>query len=223
MQAGPLAAGEIVSIFGMGLGPAATATAALDASGLLPKSLGGVEVLFDGWPAALFYVSDKQLNVQVPYYAAGQPTTQIEVYYLGSVVARTALAVTDTAPGMFTLAGGTGQAIVVNQDGTLNSTLNPAARGSIVVLYATGEGQTNPSGVNGKPADAPYPKPLSGVALRIGGYTAEILYAGAAPGYAGLMQINARVPSGYAGSGVLPVTLTVGGIASQGGVTMAVQ
>jgi uncharacterized protein (TIGR03437 family) len=223
MQAGPLAAGEIVSIFGAGIGPATAVTAALDASGLLPKSLGGVQVLFDGWPAALYYVSGKQLNVQVPYYVSGQPTTQIEAYYLGSVVARTTLAVADTAPGVFTLAGGTGQAIVVNEDGTLNSTLNPAARGSVVVLYATGEGQTNPSGVNGQPAAAPYPKPLSGVSLRIGGYPAEILYAGAAPGYAGLMQINARVPSGYAGSGVLPVTLTVGGIASQSGVTMAVK
>ena len=112
---------------------------------------------------------------------------------------------------------------MVNQDATLNSTLNPAARGSIVVLYATGEGQTNPGGVNGQPAAAPYPKPLAGVSLSIGGYPAELLYAGAAPGYAGLMQINARVPSGYAGSGVLPVTLTVGGIASQSGVTMAVK
>jgi uncharacterized protein (TIGR03437 family) len=223
MQPGPLAPGEIVSIFGTGLGPAAPATAAVDPSGLLSKSLAGVEVLFDGWPAALFYVSGTQLNVQVPYHVAAQPTTQIEVYYLGSMVARTTLAVADTAPGVFTLGGGTGQAAMVNEDGTLNSTLNPAARGSVVVLYATGEGQTNPNGVNGKPAAVPYPKPLAGVSLRIGGYPAEILYAGAAPGYAGLMQINARVPSGYAGSGVLPVTLTVGGIPSQSGVTMAVK
>ncbi len=223
MQAGPLAAGGIVSIFGAGIGPETAVTAALDVNGLLPKSLGGVEVLFDGWPGALFYVSGKQINVQVPFYVSRQPTTQIEVHYLGSVVARTTLAVADTAPGVFTLAGGTGQAIVVNEDATLNSTLNPAARGSVVVLYATGEGQTNPGGVNGLPAASPYPKPLAGVSLRIGGYPAEILYAGAAPGYVGLMQINARVPSGYAGPGVLPVTLTVGGIASQSGVTMAVK
>jgi uncharacterized protein (TIGR03437 family) len=111
----------------------------------------------------------------------------------------------------------------VNQDGTLNSSLNPAARGSIVVLYATGEGQTSPRGVDGRPADAPYPAPLAPVALNIGGYPAEILYAGAAPGFAGLMQINARVPAGYAGAGILPVTLSVGGTASQGGTTMAVK
>jgi len=223
MLSGPLAPGEIISIFGSGLGPATPATAALDSTGMLPKLLSGVEVLFDGWPAALFYVSATQINVQVPYYVAGQPTTQIEVVYSGTTVVRTALAVADTAPGVFTLGSGTGQAVVVNQDGTINSTLNPAARGSIVVLYATGEGQTNPAGINGKPATEPYPKPLASVSLQIGGYAAEILYAGAAPGYAGLMQINARVPSGYAGSGILPLTLTIGGIASQSGVTMAVK
>ncbi len=223
MQAGPLAPGEIVSIFGEGIGPVTPISAALDASGLLPRSLGGVEVRFDGLPAALFYVSKTQLNVQVPYRVAGQATTTIEVLCGGKVAAGSTLAVADTAPGVFTLGSGTGQALVVNQDGTLNSSLNPAARGSIVVLYATGEGQTSPRGVDGRPADAPYPAPLAPVALNIGGYPAEILYAGAAPGFAGLMQINARVPAGYAGAGILPVTLSVGGTASQGGTTMAVK
>jgi uncharacterized protein (TIGR03437 family) len=223
MQAGPVAAGEIVSIFGTGIGPSTPVEAALDSSGLLPKSLGEAQVLFDGWPAALYYASDRQLNVQVPYYVAGQPTTVMEVYYLGSLVVRTTLAVADTAPALFTFVGGTGQAIAVNEDGTLNSTLNPAARGSIVVLYATGEGQTNPGGVNGKPAATPYPRPLATVSLQIGGYPSDVLYAGGAPGYAGLMQINVRVPSGYAGTGALPVTLSVGGTSSQSGVTLAVK
>ncbi|MCE5308509.1 MAG: hypothetical protein LLG20_12795 [Acidobacteriales bacterium] len=223
MKTGPIAPGEIVSIFGDGIGPAKAISAALDASGLLPRSLESVEVRFDGLSAALFYVSKTQVNAQVPYHVAGQATTTIEVLYDGKLAAGTTLAVAGTAPGIFTLGNGTGQALVVNQDGTLNSSLNPAARGSIVVLYATGEGQTSPGGVDGKPAEAPYPAPLASVDVSIGGYPAEILYAGAAPGFAGLMQINARVPSGYAGAGILPVTLSVGGTASQNGITMAVK
>ena len=222
-QPGPLAPGEIITIFGSGLGPEAPLSADLDGNGLLPKSLGGVQVLFDGWPAALFYVSSRQINLQAPYYLAGQAVTQIEVQYLGAAVARATVPVADSAPALFTLGPATGQVLALNEDGTLNSALNPAARGSVVVLYATGEGQTNPAGVNGKPAAPPYPQPLAPVALQIGGYKAEILYAGAAPGYAGLMQINARVPAGYAGSGILPVRLTVGGVSSQSGVTLAVK
>ena len=109
-------------------------------------------------------------------------------------------------PGIFTIGNGTGQAAAVNEDGTLNSEANPVARGSIVSLYATGQGQ------------AP-----SGVSLKIGQYNADLLYAGPAPGFPGLMQINARVPGGFLPPGVQPVVLSVGNAVSQGGVTIAVR
>ena len=107
-------------------------------------------------------------------------------------------------PGIFTMANGMGQAAANNQDGSINSATNPAARGSIVTLYATGEG------VN-----------VSSVGLTIGGYAAKLLYAGPAPGFPGLMQINAQVPTGFLAPGIQPVILTVGNVASQSGVTIA--
>jgi uncharacterized protein (TIGR03437 family) len=109
-------------------------------------------------------------------------------------------------PGLFTTGNGSGQAAAVNEDGTLNSALNPATRGSIVSLYGTGQGQ-----------DA------GAVNLKIGQYTAELLYAGPAPGFPGLMQINARVPGGFLSPGVQPVVLSVGNAVSQNGVTIAVR
>jgi len=114
--------------------------------------------------------------------------------------------VVSAAPGIFTVSNGSGQAAAGNEDGTVNSVLNPAPRGSIVTLYATGEGQN-----------------VSAVGLKIGGYIAELLYAGPAPGFQGLMQINARVPGGFAPTGIQPVVLSIGTATSQGGVTIAVK
>ena len=114
-------------------------------------------------------------------------------------------------------------AAAINQDTSLNTERTPAPRGSIVTFYATGEGQTDPEGVDGRLAVPPLPKPLQKVSLTIGGFPAEIMYAGAAPGYAGLIQVNARVPGGFAPTGVLPVILWVGDKPSQPGLTVAVR
>jgi len=111
----------------------------------------------------------------------------------------------------------------VNQDGTINSDRNPAAQGSIVVLYATGEGQTSPAGVTGQAAQSPYPLPVLPVSLTMAGIPATILFAGEAPGFVGVMQINAQVPSGFVPPGELPVVLTVGTYQSPAGVTIAVE
>src|SRR5678809_758100 len=115
------------------------------------------------------------------------------------------LCVAAAAPGIF---------IVLNQDYSANSTARPAGAGSVLVLYATGEGQTKPAGVDGKVANgaaASLPKPLLPVSATVGGKAAQVLYAGAAPGYiAGLMQINLRLPAGIA-SGASPLVLNIGG------------
>ena len=89
-------------------------------------------------------------------------------------------------------------------------------------FYATGEGQTLPAGVDGKPAAAPLPQPLANVAVTLGGVPAQLRYAGGAPGQiAGLMQVNVVVPAGL--SGAVSVVLTAGGVASQPGVTVVVR
>jgi uncharacterized protein (TIGR03437 family) len=131
-------------------------------------------------------------------------------------------------PGIFTAnASGTGQAVALNQDYTVNSASNPIGAGGIVILYVTGEGQTNPGGVDGLPAVAPYPAPLLQVSVTIGNVPAQVAYAGGAPGLvAGVMQVNVVVPAfvspGASGAQQMPVTLTVGNSTSQAGVTIAV-
>jgi len=100
--------------------------------------------------------------------------------------------------------------VVVNQDGSPNSALDPTALGSILTFYATGEGLTNGSNLSGQAAVAPYPSPVLPVTLTVAGFPAQILYAGSAPGAVGLLQVNARVPAGFIPTGPVAAELTVG-------------
>ena len=92
-----------------------------------------------------------------------------------------------------------------------------------MVLYATGEGQTVPAGMDGTLAQAPSPEPLFPVSLTIGGFPADIVFAGSAPGFAGLLQVNAQVPMEVTPGSAVPVSLTIGNASSQPGITMAVE
>jgi uncharacterized protein (TIGR03437 family) len=118
------------------------------------------------------------------------------------------------APGIF---------IVLNKDYSANSAARPAVAGSVLVLYGTGEGQTKPAGVDGKVANgaaANLPKPLLPVSATVGGKTAQVMYAGAAPGFiAGLMQINLRLPLGIA-SGPSPLVVNIGGFTTTASVAI---
>jgi len=222
-RSGPIAPGAIVSLFGSGIGPAATATGKLNAAGRLDADLQGTQVRFNGVAAPLFYANSGQINLQVPYTVSGLGETEIEIVQAGRLRARLSVPVAAAMPGVFTTQNGVGQVAAVNEDGTLNSSGNPAARGSIVTLYATGEGQTAPGGREGYPAAAPLPLPLLGVEAMVGTSRAEVLWAGAAPGFAGLLQVNLRLPGVFTPPGVRPLTLSVGGVASQAGVTIAVR
>ena len=220
---GPVAPGEIVSIFASGIGPDQGAGARLDRSGRVDNFLADTLVLFDGTRAPLFYVQASQINAQVPYAVAGKTSTVMQVVFKGVRTDPVTLSVAETAPAVFALAGGTGQGAIFNQDWTPNSSSNPAPTGSIVVLYATGEGQTLPAGIDGKLAEVPFPEPLSPVSLMIGGFPAEVLFIDASPGFAGLLQIIARVPTEVTPGSALLVSLTIGNASSQPGVTMAVE
>jgi uncharacterized protein (TIGR03437 family) len=220
------APGQIVSLFGAGLGPDAVVTAQL-ADGVLATELSGVRVLVDDLPAPLVFVSAGQLSAILPYATepgvwtdqAGivrfERTAEIVVERDGVRSETRYVYVQDTGPGLFTAdASGTGQAAALNEDGTLNNAQNPAAAGSVVVLFGTGEGATNPAGVDGKPAAAPLPQPIADVRVTVNGQPAEVLYAGGAPGLtAGLLQVNVRLPEGV--SGTVEIVLEVGGRASR--------
>lgn len=195
-----------MTIYGGGIGPEAGIAETFDSTGLLGNLLGGTEVRFDGVPAPPFYAQAGQINAQVPYTVAGANSTHVEVLYQNQSAGFLDLAVAPTAPALFPA--------IVNQDGSINSRTAPAPRGTIVTLYATGEGLTNGTNIAGQPASAPYPIPAASVALSIAGISAQLLYAGSAPGFVGLMQLDAVVPGGFVPAGQAPVTLTVGSATS---------
>ena len=119
--------------------------------------------------------------------------------------------VASSAPGIFTdNATGSGQGAILNQDYGLNSTTNPAAPGSIIMLYATGGGVQNDDALL-----------IAPVTATVGGQAAKVLYAGGAPDeIAGMVQVNIQLPAGVSGN--VPVAVTVGGISSQATATVAI-
>ena len=154
----------------------------------------------------------------------------IQVNYQGQSVATQTLPVVVTAPGIFTAnSSGTGPASVINQDGSVNSVSNPAHPGTVIAFYLTGEGQTNPGGVDGKttplpPAHAPVPQ--QAVAVFLNGQQAQLPYAAEAPGLvAGIMQVNAQIPSNViqnpsSSPVAVPLVMIVGPAFTQTGVTV---
>jgi uncharacterized protein (TIGR03437 family) len=135
------------------------------------------------------------------------------------------LAVKDAQPAIFALEpNGRGQGAILNQDYSTNGANNPAARGSVIQIFATGEGQTTPAGVTGKMIATDLKKPVTGpVTVRIGGQNATVLYYGSAPNLvSGALQVNARVPTNIA-AGNQPVDLQIGSTLSQANVTVAIK
>jgi uncharacterized protein (TIGR03437 family) len=119
---------------------------------------------------------------------------------------------------------GSGQGAISNADGSVNSPGNPASAGSVVALFATGLGQTDPPGLDGTVAADVLPTPRLQPSVSIGGLSADVLYAGAAPGMvAGIFQINVRVPDSAPGGPALVVSLQVGNAVSPSGITLAVR
>ena len=132
---GALSPGEVFSIFGEGLGPAAGTVAMLTAAAQFPTTLAGTGVTFDGVAAPLLYAQDRQLNAITPWQLAGKASTQMCASYAGKTSCTTAL-LGQAAPGVFS--PNFIDAAAVNQDGTINSAANPAHYGSVVSLYVTG-------------------------------------------------------------------------------------
>jgi uncharacterized protein (TIGR03437 family) len=130
-------------------------------------------------------------------------------------------------PAIFSLSqNGSGQGAILDQNGSVNEAANPAAAGSVIVIYATGEGVTNPASPTGSVTPltgTSFPLPSAAVSVMIGGVQAQILYAGEAPGLiAGVLQVNAVAPASI-GAGNQPIVLTIGGVMSSSAVTAAIQ
>jgi len=135
---GPVAPGELVSIFGPGIGPDEPASLQLDASGKVATDLGGMRVFLNGVSAPLLYVSKNQINAVVPFETSAWTSTNVTVMKNGVALPDVNIPVAKTSPGFFKWPWGA--AIIVNQDGTFNNPSHPAPNGSIVTLYGTGAG-----------------------------------------------------------------------------------
>ena len=201
----PLAVGSISTLFGQNLA-SQTATAA---SLPLPASLGGTSVTINGIAAPLFYVSPTQINFFVPYELAGQTTATIAVSTSGGIVELSGVPIIAQAPGIFEL-DSAGDAAALHLNGTVVSSAAPASGGEVVELFATGLGP-----VSNVPADGTAPPPGTlandqiAPTVTIGGVNAQVSFAGLAPGFVGLYQINVTVPSGLP-AGPATVTISVG-------------
>jgi uncharacterized protein (TIGR03437 family) len=221
---GGVVPGELVDIFGQNLGPASGVSNQVSA-GIVPNSLDGVRVWFDGIAAPILYASAGQLNVVAPYSIAAQTSTSVRVEYLGASSPAVTVPVLLAQPGIFTLnASGAGPAAVLNPDYSVNSATNPAARGDAIMIFATGQGVTSPAGVDGLVATAPSTGDPQLVTVQIGGQTAPVSYAGNAPGLVeGALQVNAVVPTTVTPGSAVSVVVSVGGTASPVTATIAVQ
>jgi uncharacterized protein (TIGR03437 family) len=225
-QPGTVTPGKMVVLYGSRIGPKNPAFAQLDADGRLATSLGGAQVLFDGQPAPLLYASDGQVAAIAPYSIDGKLGTQVQVKNGSNQSDLVAMPVAAVAPSIFSADyTGSGQGAIVNEDGvTVNSVASPADKGSVIAIFATGEGQTDPGGVDGQFATgATLPRPKLPVQVWVNGKAAEVRYSGAAPGQvAGIFQVNARIPEDTP-SGEVPVQVQVGNAASQPGITVVVK
>lgn len=221
---GAIAPGQIVTLFGLEIGPETPGETRLTPAGRIDTTTAETRVLFDGVPGPMLYASRHQVIAVVPFSVGERTSTLVQVEHRGQTSNALRLAVAPAAPGLFTRnATGRGGGAILNQNGSLNGPENPAVKGSVIVLYATGAGLTDPSSIDGALSAAPFPEPRLPVRVFIGNREAGILYAGAAPTLvAGVLQVNARIPDD-APSGNLTVTLQVGDYRSPGVVTVAVQ
>jgi uncharacterized protein (TIGR03437 family) len=185
LQPGPVAPGELVSIFGEGIGPKAGASGVL--SGAPSETLAGMQVFFDGVPARLLYADAGQINAVAPSSLTGAGALWVETHRDGR---RTGAAQVNRAvavPALFRA--------VLNQNGSLNSESSPAARGQTALFYCTGAG-------------------YEAVRLLVSGLQAEVIEVTSAPGTPGLIQVKARIPSGFVSPGLSRAQIIAGGAAS---------
>src|SRR5262249_2452954 len=145
---GGVAPGEIVTIFGAGIGPEEQIKMTATEDGKIQTILAETRVLFNGVPAPVLFVSATRRTAILPYAISWLAAVDVQVEYKGVQARVVSMPVVPARLGIFTLDGsGRGQATVLNDDGSLNTAENPAKQGSIIVVFVTGEGLTDPAGV----------------------------------------------------------------------------
>ena len=215
----PVAPGSLLSVFGLGMAGSGGAAG----SGSLPTTLGGVTVTIGGFTSPLVSVVPgvgDQINLQVPFELNGLAQADIVVNNNGVLGVPNTVAI-GVAPAFFTLSqSGTGAgAFLHGATFAPVSSTSPAQAGEVLLLYATGLGVVSPSIQTG--ALATTANVVGNVTVTIGGFQATVQYAGTAPGFAGLYQLNVVVPSGV--SGDAQVVVLVDGVPATGRATVTMQ
>jgi len=203
--AAKLSPGALATVFGAGFG---SITQQPDEP--LPTSIFGVSVLINGKAAPIYYCSPTQINFQVPWSTPTTGTVSVVVSVAGGNSNTISVSVSAAAPGLFYLPA-SGNAIVQNQDYSLNDPSNPAARGTTIIAYLTGSGPVSPAQTDGVSAPGSTLVNMTGAySAKIGSATAQVSFAGLAPGFIGLVQMNIVVPTTLT-PGTYPLSITVAG------------
>jgi len=227
------APGELITLFGDNIGPAAAASMTV-AAGYVTQTLGGVSVQVDGHPAAMVYVSQHQINVQIPYEAGIGPNKAIVVTNGASPSANGTITIAATSPGIFTSDGTDVAAINTSKttgDTSINSSSNAAHIGDSVSLYVTCEGTytTAVAPLDGyiiPPGTAVGAMPVlnAAVTATIDGANAPVTYAGPFDGgMLGVLEVTLTVPTHTTSTKGVPVVITIGGNTTQPGALIATQ
>lgn len=210
-QGGVVSPGSYVSIFGLKLASEAGGAQSVP----LPTSIAGTRVSLGGRDLPLNYVSDGQVNALVPYDLTSNTQHQLLVQRGSSLTVPETVVVAPAQPAIYTQnQSGSGPGVIVN--GVTNALLtpqNPARAGDVLVIYANGLGAVDPPVALGAaaPLSGPLSRTTNPVRVRIGGVAATPQFAGLAPGFPGLYQINVAVPAGVAPGDAVEVVLEVAG------------
>ena len=213
------APGGILAVFGTKL---ASATASAQTVPL-PTMLTGTWAAISGIAAPLYYVSDGQMNIQIPYEVPANSRATLTVDNNGESVSFN-FTIAATAPAIFaTNSQGTGQGAVLNTSYQLVDASNPATPGSTYIqIYCMGLGAVSNQPADGAAApSSPLARTSATPQVTIGGVQATVTFSGLAPGFVGLYQVNALVPAAAPAGNAVPVAISIGGVPSNT-VTIAV-
>ena len=195
--------GSLFDIYGTNL--ASNPVSAPQGSPVLPTILGNVQVLVNGIPAPLLFAGPTQIVAQIPSSIL-TGAASVVVFRDGAASTAASITVQPAAPTILTY--GTNRAIVQNQDYSLNASTNPAQVGSYATAYLIGSGPVSPTVADGEPAGAsPLSQETLNTTVTVGGTPATVLFAGMAPGFVGLVQVDLQVPNLPAGNYPLQVSM----------------
>ena len=206
-----LAPGTIVQIYGSGLAASSVTSDQLP----LPTTMLGTSILVGGMPAPLLYISDTQINAQIPFELVPGHQYYAIVSVGDSYTLPQPIQVAQVAPGVARLADGS--VIAQHRDSSLVSESSPAQPGEYLVAYLVGMGLTDVQVTDGTASPSNPPARASVVAgVTLNGERVNVAFAGLTPGLVGLYQINFQVPKD-ASSGDLVLQVTQQGVAANAG------